>query len=72
MKLVNRFKGLLNAFKHDYYAWTPISTPIDKPDALVVFYAPHAVYIWGCGKDYLTVKEEYPDVSHYRIISEAP
>ncbi len=65
-------KWLLNAFKRDTYAWMPIATDLNKPDALVVFYAPNGKYIWGCGADYITIRAEYQDVTHYKIISEAP
>ena len=66
------FKWLLNAFKRTSYAWVPITLDLDKPFALVVFYAPQGKYIWGCGADYITIRAEYKDVTHYKIVSEAP
>jgi hypothetical protein len=69
---MNFVKRLLNAFKRDPDAWVPIATNLDKTSALVVFYAPNGKYIWGCGADYITIRAEYQDVTHYKIISEAP
>jgi len=52
--------------------WQPIDVGTPQPEALLLFYVPGGNYVWGTGKDRAEIKKEYPTVTHYKIVSEAP
>ena len=46
--------------------------PQVAPNALLLFYAPDAMYVWATSGNFEQVLKDYANVSHYRIISEQP
>ncbi len=52
--------------------WIPINEGTIQPESLVVFYTPNGNYIWGTGKDRDRIQKEYPDVTTYKVVTEAP
>lgn len=52
--------------------WQKIELGNPQPEALVTFYVPPGNYIWGTGKDASTIREKYPNATHYKVITEAP
>lgn len=42
------------------------------PNALVLFYAPHARYVWATSDNLSDVIRDYGDVTHYKIVTEQP
>lgn len=52
--------------------WIRISEGSMQPDTLCIYYMPHARYIWGCAKDRDDILKQYPEVTHWIQVMEAP
>jgi len=62
----------MSEWMHRKEAWVPIHQGTIQPESLVVFYFTRGNYVWGTGNDLERVKKEYPHITHYQVICEAP
>lgn len=46
--------------------------PTLQPESLLLFYFPQGNYVWATGLDKEKILSEYPKITHYCIVSEAP
>jgi hypothetical protein len=52
--------------------WVQFDTGRPTSRSCVVYYVPAGKYIWASAEDYDEVKKEFPGVSHWKIITNAP
>jgi len=52
--------------------WKTFNDNRPMANDLVIYYVPSAKYVWGVGSDYDHIKQEYPAVSHWRVVSNPP
>jgi hypothetical protein len=66
------FKAQMEAHENSIPVdWYPITVE-PPPNALIVYFARPARYMFGNGLDYVLVKEEHPSVEYYKIITHPP
>jgi hypothetical protein len=52
--------------------WHPVEGEMPPLNALLLYYTEGPNYIFGCGKDIAKTKEDYPAITHWKILTDEP